>query len=212
MNNKKRTTIEQNKKGRVVIDLQLRPFSSLERSLDGQWALWGQFRFWSGLTPACPFFQNPQLSPISTASNVGTHYLFRYSGCRASHTSCGDSIHCSCILFLWSHSWCSALVLAHLCLHAALQRLVFHPDKRGEGGSRLGLTCPLRLGRGTNAADTLGMCRECLHRKGLREGATAWGRACTLQGNQPQGTAPLVMPGGTGSWEGVDSGLCPLSA
>lgn len=127
--------------------------------------LWGQFRFWSGLTPACPFFQNPQLSPISTASNVGTHHLFRYSGCRVSHTSCGDLIHCSCILLLRSHSWCSALVLAHRCLHAALQHLVSRPDKRGEGGSWLGLTCPLRLGRGTYAADTLGMGRECLHRK-----------------------------------------------
>ena len=198
MTNKKRTMIEQNKKERVVIDLQLLRFYSLERSLNVQWALVGASSD-SGLALL-------QLSPIPTASNVGTHYLFRYSGCRASHTSCVDSTHCSCILFLWSHSWCSALVLAHLCLHAALQHLVFHPDKRGEGGSWLGLTCPLRLGRGTYAADTLGMCRECLHRKRPRRRCYSLGQGLHSPGESTPGHRSLGdarrhrLPGRSGQW------------
>ena len=52
------------------------PSMLLGRSLDLLWALWGQLRFWSALTPVFTCTQSPQFPPRSTASIVGTLVVY----------------------------------------------------------------------------------------------------------------------------------------
>ena len=106
------------------------------------------------------------------------------------------------MLFLWSHSRCSALALAHFCSHAALQCLAF---QRG-GGRWLGLPCSLGMGRGTYAAGTFGMCRECLHQKRPRRNCYGLGQGLRFpRGIDPRAQIPRWhlwhrLPGRCGQW------------
>lgn len=195
------------------MDQQPLPFYSLE----GLWMcsghLWGQFRFWSGLTPACPFskIHNCPQYPQPQMWNASFIQIFRMQ--RASHTSCGDLIH----FLLHSPPSVTQLVLSfgfgHSCLPAALQRLV-SAQTRGEeqqlvrsslahsgwGEGHTQLTCWGCAGNAFIAGET------------AEEGATAWGRACALQGISSRAQIPRWRQAAQSSREGVDSGLCPLTA
>ena len=113
--------------------------------------LWGQLRLRSGLTPACTFFQSPQLPPKSTVSGK----LWGFNQCAYDFRSQLPS---------------SSLVTQPL-LSFDLTSLLFvgrSPDlfpaqtKGRQSNSFLRLTCSVGLERGGSTAATAGGCGDCL--------------------------------------------------
>jgi len=123
----------------------------LGRFLDLLRQLWGQLRLRSGLTPACTFFQSPQLPAKSTV--LGKLWGFNQCAydCRSQLPS-------------------SSLVTQPL-LSFDLTSLLFvgrSPDlfpaqtKGRKSSSLLGLTCAVGLERWGSTAATAGGCGDCL--------------------------------------------------
>lgn len=179
------------------MDQQLLPFYSLERSLVCSGHLWGQFRFWSGLTPSTLFPKSTIVPSIHSlkcgnASFIqifwmqGFLQLWRFNSLLPAFSSFGP------------HSSCSALVWPPL--FACCPPASGFPQTRRGGGSWLGLAHS-GWGEGHTQLTCWGCAGNAFIGGPLRR-CWPWGRACALQGNQLQGHRSSLTPGSTGSWEG----------
>lgn len=158
----------------------------------------------------------------STASNVGTHCLLRYSA-DAGFTKTMARIHATTLGTaranplgpVWSHSsWCSALLLSQPLFVGRPPLSVPCPDERGQK-QRLGLirAHSLTQARGREGNDRHNwemlvvpvVAEAC--RKLLQPEAN-----CVLPGELAPGHGPLAVPNCTSSLEGVGSDLCLLTA
>ena len=158
------------------------PLILLGVTLDLLWALWGQPKLWSGLTPTftCPQSPQPHLWEHSSIHIFHRCRVYQSNWRGLIHSSCGSTESFPSFFFGRTTPGFQLWFWPCLCLSTTLRHLVPTQASGGESSGWLGLTWSLRLGRERALAVTIEMAGSSCSGRDQQEVATAWGASWVL--------------------------------